>query len=74
MKVEGRTDADEDRHAKPIDMVSHPALLLRRAESDPQNVRGRLPDLFHDKLVLPSIQLTKWRCVGARNDEARESM
>jgi hypothetical protein len=55
MKVEGRPHADQDRHAEPLDMVSHPALLFRRAETNPHDVWGCLFDPFYDQVILQRI-------------------
>src|SRR6185437_5654882 len=51
-EIKCRADADEHRRMDPADMVRHPPLLLRRSQSDPDDVRARCTDLVEDCLVL----------------------
>src|SRR5712692_11379182 len=70
MKVKSCAHSDKRRGAKPSHMLCHPALLLRCADPNPDDVRSRGVDPIHYLLILLRGKRAKgWR-VGASHSKA----
>ena len=61
MKIECGADANEHRRAETIVVVAHPALLLWRAQADPDDIGFRIIDEGTDCLVLLGGYISIWR-------------
>src|SRR5687767_10206200 len=74
VEVERRADANHYRRIDAIEMFGHPVLLLRRAQTDPDDVGARIIDQLDDVGVLFPGELSEWRRERAGNREPGKAL